>query len=62
MLKCRRLRWKGHIVLVIRGDTRDAFKFLKYEYILVRMALMEKSGLRWEDNIKVALKTRFELM
>jgi hypothetical protein len=51
MIKSRRMRLAGHVACI--GEMRNSHK------LVVREA--EGKRLRWEDNIKIDLKTGYEL-
>ena len=48
MIKCRRLRWGGHVARMEEG--RSAFKILTGK--LARKRPFGRPSRRWEDNIR----------
>ena len=52
MIKSRRLRWSGHVVIIEEG--RSAFKFLTGKTTGKRP--LERPRRRWEDNVRMDLE------
>ena len=52
MIKCRRLRWAGHVVRLEKG--KSAFRILTVKPAGKRH--LERPRCRWEDNIRIDLK------